>query len=90
VLSDGDTEVAVAAERALLAGLDAGCRTPVAGHAEVRGDRLVARGLVGQPDGSEVLRERVEGATADAAALGAELARKLLARGADRILAENG
>jgi hydroxymethylbilane synthase len=87
-LSDPASEVAVAAERALLAGLGAGCRTPVAGHAEVRADTLVVRGLVGRPDGSEVLREQVEGRVDDAATLGGVLAQKLLARGADRILAE--
>ena len=39
---------------------------------------------------SEILRERVEGAAGDAAALGGELARRLLARGAEKILAELG
>jgi hydroxymethylbilane synthase len=89
-LSDPDAEATVAAERALLEGLDAGCRTPVAGHAEVRGQRLVLRALVGRPDGSEVLRESDEGPLSDGARLGAEVARRLLARGADRILAELG
>ena len=35
-----------------------------------------------------MIRETVTGAPEDAAALGAELARRLLARGADRILRE--
>jgi hydroxymethylbilane synthase len=89
-LADPEAEATVAAERALLAGLEAGCRTPVAGHAEISGQRLRLRALVGRPDGSEVLRESVEGDMSDAAALGAEAARRLLARGADRILAELG
>jgi hydroxymethylbilane synthase len=80
--------VTVAAERALLAGLGVGCRTPVAGHAVVRDGRVVLRGLVGRPDASEMLREELSGAPADAAALGTELAKRLLARGADRILRE--
>jgi hydroxymethylbilane synthase len=82
--------VTVAAERALLAGLGGSCRTPLAGHAEQHGDRLIVRGLVGRPDGSEIVRDSVEGEAAQAAALGAELARRLLARGADRILAALG
>jgi len=89
-LADAEAEATVAAERALLAGLEAGCRTPVAGHAEVRGQRLVLRALVGRPDGSEVLRESGEADMSDAAAVGAEVARRLLARGADKILAELG
>jgi hydroxymethylbilane synthase len=88
VLADPDAEVTVAAERALLAGLGVGCRTPVAGHAVVRDGRVVLRGLVGRPDASEMIREEASGAPGDAAALGAELSRRLLARGADRILRE--
>jgi hydroxymethylbilane synthase len=87
-LSDPAAEVTTAAERALLAALGVGCRTPVAGHATLAGDRLTVAGLVGRPDASEMIRETVTGAPADAAALGDELARRLLARGADRILAE--
>ena len=87
-LADADAETTVAAERALLATLGVGCRTPVAGHAIVNGGRLLVRGLVGRPDASEIIRESVEGDPRDAAALGATLGRRLLARGADRILRE--
>jgi hydroxymethylbilane synthase len=89
-LADRDAELTVAAERALLAGLGAGCQTPVAGHAVVQGDVLMLRGLVGRPDASEILRESSIGpATPEGAvALGAAVAMQLLARGADRILAE--
>lgn len=90
VLSDHAAEITVAAERALLSGLGGSCRTPVAGHATLKGEALVLRGLVGRPDASEILREQIEGSAGGAAAMGAELARRLLARGADRILAELG
>jgi hydroxymethylbilane synthase len=87
-LSDRDAESTVAAERALLAGLGAGCRTPVAGYATVTGETLTLRGLVGRPDASEILREELSGPRASAESLGTELASRLRARGADRILAE--
>jgi hydroxymethylbilane synthase len=87
-LSDPAAEITTAAERALLAGLGVGCRTPVAGHATLSGDRLTVAGLIGRPDASEMIREVVTGAAADAAAMGAELARRLLARGGDKILRE--
>jgi hydroxymethylbilane synthase len=87
-LADPTAEVTVAAERALLAGLGVGCRTPVAGHATLEGDRLTVRGLVGRPDASEILTETVSGSAADAVHLGRELARRLIASGAGRILAE--
>jgi hydroxymethylbilane synthase len=88
VLSDPSAEITVAAERGLLAGLGVGCRTPVAGHAVLRDGRVVLRGLVGRPDASEIIRDEVSGAPSDASALGAELSRRLLSRGADRILRE--
>ena len=87
-LADPAAEVTTTAERALLAGLGVGCRTPVAGHATLTDGRLTVAGLVGRPDASEMIRESVTGAPADAAAMGADLARRLLARGADRILRE--
>ena len=90
-LGDEAAGAAVAAERALLASLEAGCRTPVAGHARVvHGGRMVVEGLVGRPDGSEILRERVEGAVGDAASLGKALGERLLARGARELLAQYG
>ncbi len=87
-LSDHAAEVTVAAERALLAGLGVGCRTPVAGHATLDGDRLTVRGMVGRPDASEILTDLVSGSASDARRLGSELARRLIASGAARILAE--
>ncbi len=87
-LSDPAAEVTVAAERALLAGLGVGCRTPVAGHATLVDGTLTLAGLVGRPDASEMIRETATGAPGDAPAMGAELARRLLARGAGQILRE--
>jgi hydroxymethylbilane synthase len=87
-LADAAAEITTAAERALLAGLGVGCRTPVAGHATLSAERLTVAGLVGRPDASEMIRETLTGAPGDAAAMGADLAKRLLARGADRILRE--
>jgi hydroxymethylbilane synthase len=42
--------------------------------------------FVGLPDGSEWIRDRVEGEAAEPATLGAELAQRLLATGARDIL----
>jgi hydroxymethylbilane synthase len=91
-LNDPAGALTVAAERALLAGLGGSCRTPIGGHASLAGARLTLLGLVGRPDGKEILRDQVEGPAdhATALALGAALALKLRARGADKILAECG
>jgi hydroxymethylbilane synthase len=83
-LRDPDTEAALRCERALVAGLDADCRTPVGAHAVVRDGRLTLRAFVGRPDGSAWLVD--ERAGTDPEALGAEVAERLLAAGAAELL----
>lgn len=86
-LHHADTADCVLAERALNARLHGGCQVPIAGYAVLEGDQLWLRGLVGEPDGSLVLRDEVRGPRAQAAVLGVSLAERLLAAGADVILA---
>jgi hydroxymethylbilane synthase len=76
----GPTGHRLAAERAFLAGLDGSCQTPIAGLAELDGDRLQFRGEILRPDGSERLAHAVEGPAAHAAGLGAEAAAVLRGR----------
>lgn len=77
---DADTGVALACERAFLAVLDGSCRTPIAGHARLADGRLVFDGLLLREDGSQDWSVRRDGAPADAARLGAEAGRDILAR----------
>jgi hydroxymethylbilane synthase len=84
---DPATAITVAAERAFLGRLDGSCRTPLAAHATLDGARIHLDGLVGRPDGTTILRDQLSGEASAATALGRELAERLLARGADRILA---
>ena len=85
-LHDPDTAACAALERAFLARLGGSCTTPLACHATLRGDQLVAEGLVGAPDGSRIVRDVISGASAEGAELGRALAEKLLAQGAGGIL----
>ncbi len=80
------TAVRVAAERALNARLEGGCQVPIAAYAELNEDVLRLRALVGEPDGSHVIRGEIEGDAARAEALGFDLANELLTRGARTIL----
>jgi hydroxymethylbilane synthase len=89
-LDDAGTALAITAERAYLARLGATCRTPVAGYAILANGQVAMQGLVGRPDGSEIIADRVDGKPGDAALLGVKLADALLARGARKILAESG
>lgn len=87
VLEDPDTRAATTAERALMRRLEGGCQVPVAGLARVEGDRLTLDGAVGSLDGARLIRDRVEGPSVGAEALGQRLAERLLAAGAEAILA---
>jgi hydroxymethylbilane synthase len=80
------TRVAVMAERALLHELHGGCQIPVGAWGRTENDELVLDGGVISLDGRAVVRDRINGPPEQSVALGAQLAAKLLAQGADRIL----
>ncbi|SMO57111.1 hydroxymethylbilane synthase [Paracoccus laeviglucosivorans] len=70
----------VVAERAFLARLDGSCQTPIAGLAELDGDRLRIRGEILRPDGTEVIAGERIGLASDGAAMGDDLAAELRRR----------
>ncbi|WP_323010109.1 hydroxymethylbilane synthase [Paracoccus sp. (in: a-proteobacteria)] len=76
-ISDRDSALRVTAERAFLARLDGSCQTPIAGLAELDGDRLRLRGEILRPDGSEVIAGERVGPASDGAAMGTDLAEEL-------------
>ena len=73
-----ETALRVTAERALNKHLNGGCQVPIACYALLDGEQLWLRGLVGQPDGTQLLRAEGRAPLAEAEAL--------LAQGADDIL----
>lgn len=85
-LDDADTRACVTAERALLAGLEAGCSAPVGALAEIvegeDGEELSLRAFAGSVDGSVELRRSAVGPVSDPAAVGRRLAALLLQDGA--------
>ena len=85
-LDDADARATTACERALLLSLGGGCQVPIGAFAEMNHGTLHLNAIVGRADGSELLRERREGA--DPQKLGHETAEALLKKGADRILAD--
>ncbi|MFP4561376.1 MAG: hydroxymethylbilane synthase [Thiohalorhabdus sp.] len=85
-IEDAETAVRTRAEWALNRRMQGGCEVPMGGFAELEGERLRVRGLVGEPDGSRLVEDAVEGPATEAEDLGRGLADRLLARGADAIL----
>jgi hydroxymethylbilane synthase len=74
------------AERTAVALLDATCASPLGVHARVEGATIAIEAFVGLPDGSEWLRDRLEGSAEEPSLAGAELVQRLLATGARELL----
>jgi len=94
-LDDADTRAAVAAERTLLAALEAGCTAPVGALAEVAEaeeegapPELYLRAVVATVDGTASVRMSATGRLADAEGIGRALAAEMLADGADALIGE--
>ncbi|MCK8047189.1 hydroxymethylbilane synthase [Shewanella sp. 1CM18E] len=85
-LEHAETRMRVIAERAMNTRLEGGCQVPIGAYAEIDGDTISLRGLVGNPDGSQIITASTTGSTADAEKLGVALAEELLEKGAKTIL----
>lgn len=82
-----ETGLCVVAERAMNSRLNGGCQVPIAGFAELNGEQLSLRGLVGSPEGDVIYRSQYSGHWQDAELIGQKVAEDLLAQGADKLLA---
>lgn len=87
-ISHAQSEIELIVERAAMVALGADCETPLGVHASAAGSELVVEGWAGLPDGSVWIRDSVQGPSVRAAALGAELAERMLSAGAANILQE--
>jgi len=87
-LHDNNTAYCIDAERAMNLRLEGGCQVPIGGHAVIEHGVMVVRGLVGRPDGTDIINAVISGRPEDAAELGTVLADDLLSRGAGEILRE--
>ena len=77
----------VTAERAMNRRLEGGCEVPIACYAVHVEEGLWLRGLVAEPDGCRILADEIRGPVDEAESMGIALAERLLAAGADEILA---
>jgi hydroxymethylbilane synthase len=82
------TRLACTAERAFLRSLGGGCQLPIAAYAVVREKRIRLDGLIADPQGKRIVRERISGGLDEADELGRRLAEQLLKQGAAELLAE--
>jgi hydroxymethylbilane synthase len=86
LLNHPDTEYAVLAERAFLRKIEGGCHSAVFALATVVGGNISLQGGVAAQDGSQVLREKVEGPVSTSETLGESLANIIINLGGHQIL----
>ncbi len=91
-LDDPPSRTVVAAERSLLAALEAGCSAPVGALADIAlgddGDELWLRAVAVAPDGARMVRMSSTGPPGDAVRVGEALAADMLAEGASSLIQE--
>ena len=82
------TRYRVTAERAMNKKLNGNCQVPIAGYATLEGEMITLQGLVGTPDGQQIIKATKTAPQAAATTLGIAVAHDLIAQGAEKILPE--
>jgi len=85
-LKDEDTFICTQIERDFISKIGAGCSAPVACNAVKNGDEITFRVMLGFPDGTNVMNEKVVLHVDKSSNLGAEVADKMIANGAMELL----
>jgi hydroxymethylbilane synthase len=86
IVNHEPTALELRAERTLMRELEGGCQVPIAGLAELDGERLRLRAFVGSLDGRQTVHAQLEAPASQPEELGRSLAEKLRQRGATSIL----
>ncbi len=86
-MNHAETRAAVDAERSMLALLHGGCSVPVGAWGRTENGRLVLDGLVGNLDGTQILRATASGDPSAAIEVGQRVAEQLLDQGAAETIA---
>jgi len=81
-LKDKNTYIATQIERDFIAAIGAGCSAPVACNAVINADEVTFRVMLGFPDGTNVMHEKVVVAVSESKEIGKKLAQKMIDNGA--------
>ena len=82
-INDKLTLIRLSCERACLRALGGSCQTPIAGLAEITGNKIFFRAQILKSDGSESISEAEVGSIEDAELLGKDVASRLRSRASD-------
>jgi hydroxymethylbilane synthase len=87
-LNDKESEICLKAERKMNECLDGGCSVPIAGFAELNGDTILMRGVVGDVENGHLLHATAQGLASHAESIGEQVAIDLLSQGAQALIAK--
>ncbi|QSZ42073.1 hydroxymethylbilane synthase [Sulfurimonas aquatica] len=85
-LKDENTFICTQIERDFISKIGAGCSAPVACNAVIDGNNIVFRTMLGFPNGTNIMQEKVIRAIDESQDLGNELAKKMIDNGALELL----
>jgi hydroxymethylbilane synthase len=85
-LNDENTFLCTKIERDFISKIGAGCSAPVACNAVVDGDNIVFRTMIGFPDGTNVMQEKIVREISKCDGLGFEMAKTMIDNGAMKLL----
>ncbi len=85
-LSDKEATIETTIERDFVGILEGGCQVPIGVNAKIKDSEIVVRSIVGMPDGSELLKEKVLSKRSDYSSIGRELADIMIENGAIKLL----
>jgi hydroxymethylbilane synthase len=85
-LKDENTYLCTQIERDFISHIGAGCSAPVACNAVINEDKVIFRTMIGFPDGTHIMQEKVVKTIQESKGLGSELAKKMIENGALQLL----
>ena len=88
ILDDEDTHLCVKLERDFIEAIGAGCSAPVAVNVTIDGDMVIIKSMIGYPDGSKILEEKIGASRTSCQSLGKLLAKIMMDNGAMKILSK--
>lgn len=85
-LNDENAALVSKIERDFIKELEGGCQVPIGVNAQIQGSEIILRAILGLPDGSEILREKLNLPLNESENAGINLARKFINLGAKELL----
>jgi len=86
VLNDKETFLCVKLERDFVEAIGAGCSAPVAVNVSINNEIATIKSMIGYPDGSKILEEKIGASVNSCQSLGLLLAKIMMEKGAKKIL----